>query len=35
MFYIVWIITAFVAVGTGCWLASQTDRKEHEQTNDD
>jgi hypothetical protein len=28
MWYLVWIITAFAAVGLGCYLASLIDRKE-------
>jgi hypothetical protein len=27
MFYIVWLITAFVAVGAGCLLSSIVDKK--------
>lgn len=26
MFYIIWITSAFVAVGFGCWLADRVDR---------
>ena len=28
MFYIVWIVTAFVAVGVGVWTATRLDKKE-------
>ncbi len=28
MFYIVWIITAFVAVGAGCYCAHIVDKRE-------
>lgn len=34
MFYIVWIVAAFAAVGAGCWLASVTDRKNKRSLND-
>ncbi|MCF6767002.1 YbgT family membrane protein [Thiotrichales bacterium 19S11-10] len=29
MFYIFWIISAFVAVGAGCWLATLVDNKDN------
>ncbi len=28
MWYLVWIITAFLAVGAGCWFAALVDRQE-------
>ncbi|MFZ9035313.1 MAG: YbgT family membrane protein [Francisellaceae bacterium] len=31
MFYIVWIVSAFVAVGVGCWAAGLCDRKNPEE----
>jgi uncharacterized membrane protein YgdD (TMEM256/DUF423 family) len=27
MFYAIWIISAFVAVGVGCWAAHMVDKK--------
>jgi|APSaa5957512535_1039671.scaffolds.fasta_scaffold23354_2 hypothetical protein len=27
MFYIVWLVTAFAAVGVGCWVAGIVDKK--------
>lgn len=29
MFYIIWIVTAFIAVGAGCLLASRIDKKDN------
>lgn len=29
MFYVIWIVTAFVAVGVGLWAVSRLDRDEH------
>ncbi|WP_150467107.1 cytochrome bd oxidase small subunit, CydX/CbdX family [Francisella sp. SYW-9] len=28
MFYLVWIVSAFVAVGVGCFVAGKMDKKE-------
>jgi len=28
MFYLIWIISAFTAVGVGCFVASRIDKKE-------
>ncbi len=30
MFYIIWLVSAFVAVGAGCWVASVIDKKNPE-----
>lgn len=34
MFYIVWIVTAFMAVGTGCAIAGIVDRKSSKKNQD-
>lgn len=31
MFYAIWIISAFVAVGVGCWAAHMVDKKNPEE----
>ncbi len=32
MFYIVWLVTAFVAVGAGCFMARIIDKRNPEET---
>ena len=33
MFYFIWIVSAFLAVGAGCFVASRVDKKEDNQDN--
>lgn len=30
MFYLIWIVTAFIGVGVGCFVASRIDRNDPE-----